>query len=320
MTRKLLMLCAALFCAALPSLAVEAAGIPSSEMNYSAATQAESQWCWAACIQMVLKRHGVEMDQSTIVERTYGRDPFGRLPDWPASFEVITRNLNGWGFDQLGRRYTLSSRFGRGAPPAAMLVAEMKARRPVILAYQSGPTSGHAVVCTGVTYTETAGGVMIHSIVVRDPSPISAAAGARGRVEYDAAAMARLITGYWTVSVQLGEESAAPERATADKPCDCPRCRDAAKAEARAEREPAVEEEYAEERYERDGSEWDADSDSDAVAWPAECATCSGNAFVRCPAGPCAACGWSNSVLCPRCFPAPRICIANPGQAQLRGL
>ncbi len=205
MTRKLLMLCAALVCAALPSLAIEAAGIPSSEMNYSAATQSASQWCWAACIQMVLKRHGVEMDQSTIVERTYGRDPFGRLPDWPASFEVITRNLNGWGFDQLGRRYTLSSRFGRGAPPAAMLVAEMKARRPVILAYQSGPTSGHAVVCTGVTFSETAGGVMIHSIVVRDPSPMTAAAGTRGRVEYEAAAIARLITGYWMVSVQLGE-------------------------------------------------------------------------------------------------------------------
>jgi len=290
MVRRLLALFLVLLLGALPALAVEAAGIPSSEMNYCAATQGASQWCWAACIQMVLRRHGVEMDQATIVERTYGRDPFGRLPDWPASFETITRNLNGWGIDQRGRRYTIASRFGQGAPPAALLVAEMRARRPVILAYQSGPMSGHAVVCTGVTFTETPGGVVVHSIVVRDPSPLAAAAGLRGRVEYSAASIARFITGWWTVSVDLG--AAGDRRGPGVEP-------------APSEEAPvAVEGAPVDDDADDDAADAsDAAHDGGVPFSACDCATCAGEAFVRCPSGPCCACGWSGLVLCPRCFP-----------------
>jgi len=72
-------------------------GIPSNSMNYYAAGQNNSQWCWAASIQMVLNGYGVNINQEQIVARTYGIDPYGNLPNWPGSFQAIHKK-----FKQLG--------------------------------------------------------------------------------------------------------------------------------------------------------------------------------------------------------------------------
>ena len=176
-------------------------GIPAAEMDFVAASQGNSQWCWAAAIQMVLGYHGVGITQQQIVARTYGTDWWGNLPDWGGSLEAITRNLNNWSIDNYGQQYAVGADLNWGAPPPAVLIEELQNGRPMIIGYRSGPASGHAVVLTAATFSLTAYGPVIHSVVVRDPWPSPANVVNRGRVEYDGRSLAAFIEAHWRISV-----------------------------------------------------------------------------------------------------------------------
>ena len=176
-------------------------GIPSSQMNYFAAAQKRSQWCWAASIQMVLNYYGVYISQEQIVARTYGTDQYGNLPDWPGSWQAITANLNNWNFDNAGRPYVVRASLKWGAPSPVVLLHELSSGRPVIAAYSSGPNSGHAVVITGASYIQTYDGPIVQSVVVRDPWPSHVNRANAGRVEYGGLDFSRVMQAYWYVRV-----------------------------------------------------------------------------------------------------------------------
>ncbi|TDQ28690.1 C39 family peptidase [Tenacibaculum caenipelagi] len=176
-------------------------GISSNSMNYFAAKQNNSQWCWAASIQMVLNGYGVNINQQQIVARTYGTDPYGNLPNWPGSFQAIHSNLNNWGIDNYGYPYTVRASIGMGTPSPAILIQELSNGRPVIIGYKSSPNGGHAVVVTAVSYINTWNGPMIQTIVVRDPWPSPTNINNLGRVEYPAVALANKIQAYWYIRV-----------------------------------------------------------------------------------------------------------------------
>lgn len=180
---------------------VQQVGIPSGQMDFVAAEQQNSQWCWAAAIQMVLGYHGVAITQQQIVARTYGTDWRGNPPDWAGSIEAITANLNNWSIDNYGQQYAVTATLNWGAPAPTVLVNELWNRRPVIIGYRSGPNSGHAVVVTAATFFQTMYGPVIRSIVVRDPWPSPANHFNNGRVEYDGASLAQLISAHWFISV-----------------------------------------------------------------------------------------------------------------------
>ena len=184
-----------------PRGGVQQVGIPSGEMDFVAAAQHNSQWCWAAAIQMVLGYHGVAITQQQIVARTYGMDWWGNLPDWAGSIEAITANLNNWSIDNYGQQYAVGAILNWGAPPPNVLIDELSNRRPVIIGHRSGPNSARAVVVTAATFSHTPYGVRIHSIVVRDPWPSPANVYNRGRVVYDGASLASAITAHWFISV-----------------------------------------------------------------------------------------------------------------------
>lgn len=177
-------------------------GIPSAQMNFVAAAQRNSQWCWAASIQMVLNYYGVSISQEQIVARTYGTDPYGNLPNWAGSFEAITANLNNWNFDNFGRRYIVMASLNWGAPTPAVLLQELGQGRPVIVGYKSGQNSGHAIVITAASFTQSPNGPIIQSIVTRDPWPSPQNIQTSGRVEYPGAQIASLMQAYWYIRVQ----------------------------------------------------------------------------------------------------------------------
>ena len=176
-------------------------GIPSQQMNYFAASQQNSQWCWAASIQMVLNYYGINISQQQIVARTYGVAPNGQLPNWAGSFQAITANLNNWNVDNKGHPYTVMASLNWGAPTPAVLLQELSHGRPVIIGYRSGPNSGHAVVITAASYTPTPQGPIIQSVVVRDPWPSPQNIQTRGRVEYPGAQIASVMQAYWYIRV-----------------------------------------------------------------------------------------------------------------------
>ncbi len=177
-------------------------GIPSDDFNYYASSQRNSNWCWAASIQMVFNYYGINISQEQIVARSYGTDPSGSLPNWTGSFEVISANLNNWNVDNSGRQYQVTSYLNWGAPTPSYLVDELTNQRPVLIGYASGPNSGHAVVITALSYYPSPYGPQIQSIVVRDPWPSEQNTANRGRLEYPGATLANMIQAHWYVRVR----------------------------------------------------------------------------------------------------------------------
>jgi len=177
-------------------------GISSERFNYVASSQQQSQWCWAASIQMVLNYYGIAIQQPEIVARTYGTDYFRNLPNWAGSFEAITANLNYAGLDNYGQAYQVQSVVYYGAPDAQTLIDELSRQRPVIVGYQTGPGAGHAVVITAASYIETSTGSVLQSVVVRDPWPSLQNNQTHGRQEYATNAFLRAVQAHWYVRVQ----------------------------------------------------------------------------------------------------------------------
>jgi Papain-like cysteine protease AvrRpt2 len=175
-------------------------GIRPEGFNASYAEQESEHWCWAACIQMVLDYHGVFVTQEQIVARSFHVDPRGRLPDFGATFELISRNLNNSGVDLTGRRYRVRAKFGRGAPSPVLLLDELSAQFPVLFCYRTDDDSGHVVVATGASYFPGYDGPIVESLVVRDPWPSPENRWAPGEREYRARLASR-ITAHWLIRV-----------------------------------------------------------------------------------------------------------------------
>jgi len=171
-------------------------GIPTPVADFVAAAQAQDMWCWAACIQMILNFYGIPITQDEIVTRVY-RCPINE----PATDDVISASLNGWGINAQGRRFVVRSYVASGPPTAPVLTRELINGRPILLAFNSGTSIGHAVVITAASRM----GPLVSSVVFRDPSPTTENVAEKGRVEL---AMDRLaeflpsVRSHWLVSVQ----------------------------------------------------------------------------------------------------------------------
>src|SRR5438105_15574180 len=122
-------------------------GITSDILDHHFAAQRQGMWCWAACIQMIFRLHGVEIPQEQSVHRSHGFEPWGGIPNKPGDFMQMTENLNHTGIDYRGTHYTVMSALYPGPPPPEVLLRELSENHPVLLSYQSRPNMNHAVVC-----------------------------------------------------------------------------------------------------------------------------------------------------------------------------
>lgn len=133
-------------------------GIPSNEIP-EVRSQQQSQWCWAACLEMVFGYYGIRVTQEQIVVET-----FGQYVDAPATKPIILQNLNRrWRYP--GGTFVVRSDFRTVSPQEAAW--ELSAKRPMIVG-----TLGHAMVLTAMTYRRSLnGGGQPVDVVVRDPFP-----------------------------------------------------------------------------------------------------------------------------------------------------
>lgn len=177
-------------------------GIPTSQMDFIASRQLNSQWCWAASIKMILNGYGVAITQQQIVNRTYGLNNDGQLPNWPASYNTITKNLNNWSIDNNGQKYLVKATLKTGRPDAIWLINEINSKRPIILAYKTGPKTGHAVVLTGVSFKLNTVNpkVLVIGLALRDPWPNDENIANKGRKTYSGS-FANKIDAYWSIRV-----------------------------------------------------------------------------------------------------------------------
>lgn len=159
------------------------AGVPSQEFVHFAAPESSGRqrmenWCWAACIQMVLNYHGLYVDQQDIVSRV-----FGVSVDRPATGEQMMAALTGWAPDSRGRKSAIYADNYNLDP--ATIVNDLDKKWPLIVGLRGarGAATGHAYVMTAAYFTRDAlGQPTIHRVVLRDPFP-----GYESRIELDAA-------------------------------------------------------------------------------------------------------------------------------------
>ena len=157
------------------------AGVPSEEFVHFAAPEGAGRqrmqnWCWAACIQMVLNYHGLYVDQQDIVGRV-----FGATVDRPANGDQIMRALTGWAPDTRGRRSAIYADAYNLDP--ATVINDLDKKWPLIVGLKGarGAATGHAYVLTAAYFsTDNTGQPTIHRVVLRDPFP-----GYQSRIELD---------------------------------------------------------------------------------------------------------------------------------------
>lgn len=149
---------------------VWAAGIPSNEFEYFAAPETEghqrqSNWCWAACVQMVLNYRGVPVTQEQVVERIFA----GAVPNVAGQPNEILAALSGWAFTRNGQRVMLAS--SPFAFDGSEIVRDLADRWPIVVGVNMG-NSGHAYVMTAVTYeVDQWNRPIFQTVVLRDPWP-----------------------------------------------------------------------------------------------------------------------------------------------------
>ena len=119
-----------------------------------------SQWCWAACIEMIFRYYGFNMPQEEIVRETWGS--IVNLPAWHTQ---ILADLNRQWIDRNGRVFRASGDSYSAKPATA--AQDLAQDRPLIIS-----SLGHATVLTALHYLRNASGDgHVTAAIVRDPWP-----------------------------------------------------------------------------------------------------------------------------------------------------
>lgn len=147
-------------------------GISENEFSSIASfgKQHSMNWCWAACIQMILNYNAIPVLQEQIVKRT-----LGKLVDKPADPNIMFRALNGWEVDVYGNKVLVSSNFY--STDTKEITTFLATKKPLIVGLrQQGTNIGHAYVLIGMFYEtvfKNNGEVSYkpHSVLLVDPWP-----------------------------------------------------------------------------------------------------------------------------------------------------
>ena len=140
-------------------------GFTTQTMNLHAVEQHKDNWCWAACIQMVLSTKGIEVSQQDIVMKA-----FGTMEDRPADPETIKRNLTEWPIRRGNQTVRLNVQIGFSTPSDHEIIQSLSKGTPMIVGiFLPDSRVGHALVITAAAYVDTPGGPSIKHIILRDP-------------------------------------------------------------------------------------------------------------------------------------------------------
>ena len=133
-------------------------GIDSNLAYLSAVKQESTQWCWAACIEMVFRYYGLRVPQQALVQETWGG-----IFNLPAEPQQILSSLNRPWMDSTGRGfYVTADSYSANHITAAQ---DQSNNMPLIIG-----TMGHAMVLTSLVYIrDQYGRGYVTEAIVRDP-------------------------------------------------------------------------------------------------------------------------------------------------------
>lgn len=142
-----------------------AAAVKTEKFQFFIAEQNYDNWCWAACIQMVLHYQGQKFDQCSIVKKALRMTS---CINQPADCYTIETGATGWTIN--GRVVKARVDF---TPSAFELIDQLAFKAPVIIGLNMpGQNIGHAYVLTAVFFQYDSNNKKIpYKVVLRDPWP-----------------------------------------------------------------------------------------------------------------------------------------------------
>ena len=106
--------------------------------------QAQPEWCWAACAQMVLQYYGQSIQQCELASGLFGEpccdDRDSLLCNEPAQVTDLAGVYQKWG---------RNAAFIQGQVPFETLQSEIKANRPIEIGFSWSDGGGHQVLVCG---------------------------------------------------------------------------------------------------------------------------------------------------------------------------
>jgi hypothetical protein len=147
-------------------------GTNSNEFNALAiyGKQRNMNWCWAACIQMVLNYHRIPITQEDVVRKS-----LGKLVDRPANSKIIFNALNGKEINAYGKLVKINC--NTYSTNTDEIISFISSDKPLIVGIrQQSGVSGHAYVLIGVyleVFTDKSGTKKYKpdSVLLIDPWP-----------------------------------------------------------------------------------------------------------------------------------------------------
>ncbi len=152
-------------------------GVPTQEFNFMKANsvnggaQMQSNWCWAACIQMVLNYHNLNVNQTQVVQRIYGTTAANQS----ANENQILNALQGWAPNNYGGVNRINA--VGGYTSVQQMITGLSNKAPLIVGLRGhAGCVGHAYVLTAIEYQNTYNmyGQCVQvpiKVVLRDPWP-----------------------------------------------------------------------------------------------------------------------------------------------------
>ena len=134
-------------------------------VNFNTAKQKGDFWCWAACIEMVLRYHGMDVSQESMVQKIHGS-----LVDKTAQPMEVLQALTGTVQNVSGGTSHVYAEGYQGL--YQYFIQDLINGYPLIVALNYGTEIGHAVVLTAVSFSmDMFGNYYPFSVTFRDPWP-----------------------------------------------------------------------------------------------------------------------------------------------------
>jgi hypothetical protein len=137
------------------------AAVLTDSFKYHMAEQEHDNWCWAACIEMVLEYQGLNVSQTQIVKKAYGE-----IVNRPADCDMTTNTANGWrlGSEKIKAREVMHF-------DAKYVIDALAKKYPLIVGLNMpGQNIGHAYVLTAIYFhVDSKGKPVPDYVVLRDP-------------------------------------------------------------------------------------------------------------------------------------------------------
>lgn len=137
------------------------AGISKAEFAPFYSLQSSRNWCWAACVKMVLDFYGVVVEQEDVVARIYHR-----LVDRPANDDQLLEALSGWAVDDRGCGVVIET---KNVTDDGDIIGDLEDFHPLIVGLSRPGSTGHLYVLTQVEFWSDRKGSECVTAFLTDP-------------------------------------------------------------------------------------------------------------------------------------------------------